>query len=160
MFQKIVSNLKGNWPLVGFLVIGLIAFVSSPSKSEQDPLETVTAPASVDTYIPAGHVLVPIEVANAESLASLVGDMGGVVDLYLASNDTQKGGLKVGSKLKLLRAPLNPQQYAVLVKDSESPRLLSFSGPFIAVVQNPEARGNSVTPASAPRKAVRIEYQN
>ena len=145
---------------MGFLVIGLIAFISSPSKSEQDPLETVAPPASVDTYIPAGHVLVPIEIANAESLASLVGDMGGVVDLYLASNDTQKGGLKVGSKLKLLRAPLNPQQYAVLVKDSESPRLLSFSGPFIAVVQNPEARGNGVTPASAPRKAVRIEYQN
>lgn len=161
MLQKTLSNLKNNWPLVGFLLIGLVAFISSPSKSENtDPLQTVAAPASVDTFIPAGYVLVPIEIANAESLASLVGDMGGVVDLYLTSNDPQKAGHKVGSRLKLLRAPLNPQQYAVLVKDSESPRLLGFTGPFVAVVQNPNAPSRGITPAKSRQKTVRIEYQN
>lgn len=160
MFQKTISKLKSNWPLTGFIVLGLVAFVTSPSKEISDPLETVRAPTSVDTFIPRGHVLVPIELANAESLASLVGDLGGVVDLYLASNDRQKGGLKVGSKLKLLRAPLNPDQYAVLVKDSESPRLLSFAGPFIAVVQNPEEKGTEVTTTSSAAPRLRIDYYN
>nr|BFD60794.1 hypothetical protein CKG001_29010 [Bdellovibrio sp. CKG001]BFD64207.1 hypothetical protein BdHM001_28880 [Bdellovibrio sp. HM001] len=159
MFQKTLSQLKSNWPLTGFILVGLVAFISSPKSEKEDALQTVPSPASVDTYIPRGFVLVPLEISNAESLASLVGDMGGVVDLYLASNDRQKGGLKVGSKLKLLRAPLNPDQYAVLVKDTESPRLLSFNGPFIAVVQNPEEKGTEVTKStSVPR--LKVEYQN
>ncbi|MNL69084.1 hypothetical protein D3C87_1938990 [compost metagenome] len=64
----------------------------------------------------------------------------------------------MGSKLKLLRAPLNPQQYAVLVKDAESSRLLSYSGPYLAVVQNPDAKGQGVTQSG--KASVRIEYQN
>lgn len=159
MFQKIHIALKSNLTLVAFVLLGAVAFFASADKKQRDPLETHKAPASVDTYIPRGHVLVPIEVSNAESLTSLLGDMGGVVDLYLASNDRQKGGLKVGSKLKILRAPLNPEQYAVLVKDSESPRLLSFSGPFIAVVQNPDEKGTEVRTTSAPRK-IHVDYQN
>lgn len=159
MFQKTLSQLKSNWPLAGFILVGLVAFISSPKTEKEDALQVVPSPASVDTYIPRGFVLVPLEISNAESLASLVGDMGGVVDLYLASNDRQKGGLKVGSKLKLLRAPLNPEQYAVLVKDTESSRLLSFTGPFLAVVQNPDEKGTEVTKsASTPR--LKVDYQN
>ncbi|MBO9667132.1 MAG: hypothetical protein J7501_10000 [Bdellovibrio sp.] len=144
---------------MGFLLLGAIAFLSSQKKDPDTSSQDSTAPSkSVDTFIPRGTVLVPLELANAESLSSLVGDMGGVVDLYLAANETRKGGLKVGSKLKLLRAPLNPQQYAVLVKDSESTRLLSYSGPFIAVVQNPDERSTGI--AQEKRKSVSIDYQN
>jgi hypothetical protein len=102
--------------------------------------------------------LVPVELANAESLSSLVGDMGGVVDLYLATAENKKGGLKVGSRLKLLRAPLNPNQYAVLVQENDSSRLLSYAGPFIAVVQNPEAKGNAIRETA--KNTVHIDYQN
>ncbi|UXR64347.1 hypothetical protein EZJ49_14860 [Bdellovibrio bacteriovorus] len=159
MFQRALSQIKNNWPLTGFIVVGLVAFIAGPKSEKEDVLQALPSPASVDTYIPRGFVLVPLEISNAESLASLVGDMGGVVDLYLASNDRQKGGLKVGSKLKLLRAPLNPEQYAVLVKDTESSRLLGFNGPFLAVVQNPDEKGTEVTSsASAPR--LKVDYQN
>jgi hypothetical protein len=145
--------------VIGFLLLGVIAFFSSQQKPPEPSSPEYSAPSkSVDTFIPRGTVLVPLELANAESLSSLVGDMGGVVDLYLAANESRKGGLKVGSKLKLLRAPLNPQQYAVLVKDSESTRLLSYSGPFIAVVQNPDERGTGI--AQQKRKSISIDYQN
>ncbi|KHD89259.1 MAG: hypothetical protein OM95_04780 [Bdellovibrio sp. ArHS] len=142
---------------MAFVVLGLISYFATASTPE--PKDSfIPAPKSVDTFIPRGFSLVPIEIANAESLASLIGDVGGVVDLYLASSERQKGGLRVGSKLKLLRAPLNPQQYAVLIRDSESPRLLSYAGPFIAVVQNPEETGAQLT-SSGPAK-IRVEYQN
>ncbi|WP_295900187.1 hypothetical protein [uncultured Bdellovibrio sp.] len=159
MQQKILIALKNNYLLVAFVCLGLISFFITRPAAEPVQKDTfLPEPKSVDTFIPRGFVLVPIEISNAESLASLVGDMGGVVDLYLASNEKQKGGLKVGSKLKLLRAPLNPQQYAVLVKETESSRLLSYAGPFIAVVQNPDEKGTQLS-SSGPSR-VRVEYQN
>lgn len=159
MQTKIVNLIKNNYLLAAFLVLGLISFLATRSEKQTEEKESfLPEPKSVDTFIPRGYVLVPIEIANAESLNSLVGDMGGVVDLYLTTNETQKGGLKVGSKLKLVRAPLNPQQYAVLVPDEESSRLLSFTGPFLAVVQNPEEKGTKLR-ASGPSR-IQVQYQN
>lgn len=145
--------------LAAFLVLGGLCLIMALSQPrENEPTSFAPAPASVDTFIPRGYVLVPIELANAESLSSLVGDVGGVVDLYLASNEKKPSNLKVGSKLKLLRAPLNPQQYAVLVQDHESSRILSYPGPFIAVVQNPQAQGQEV--ANPRHSLIKVEYQN
>lgn len=157
MKTKLQLLAKNNLMILAFVILGLISYIATRTTSE--PKDTfILEPKSVDTFIPRGFSLVPIEVANADSLASLIGDVGGVVDLYLASTEKQKGGLKVGSKLKLLRAPLNPQQYAVLIRDTESSRLLSYTGPFIAVVQNPEETGAQLT-SSSPAK-IRVEYQN
>lgn len=160
MLSKILEKIKSNYLLYAFICLGVASFffTATPEKIDPQPTSFTPEPQSVDTYIPRGFILVPIEISNAESLSSLVGEMGGVVDLYLASNEKQRGGLKVGSKLKLVRAPLNPQQYAVLVKDSEGSRLLSYAGPFIAVVQNPDEKGNSIAPTGTQR--IRVEYQN
>lgn len=157
MKTKLQLLTKNNLMILAFVILGLISYIATRTTSEPKDM-VIPEPKSVDTFIPRGFSLVPIEVANADSLASLIGDVGGVVDLYLASTEKQKGGSKVGSKLKLLRAPLNPQQYAVLIRDTESSRLLSYTGPFIAVVQNPEETGAQLT-SSSPAK-IRVEYQN
>lgn len=159
MNKKIIDFLRSNHLIVAFFALGALSLVLS-HKEQPAEMPTITEKniTSPDTFIPRGYVLIPLELTNAESLNSLVGDIGGVVDLYLANTEHQKGGLKVGSKLRLLRAPLNPQQYAVLVKENDSPRLLSHAGPFIAVVQNPDEKGNHVS--SAGPSKLRIEYQN
>lgn len=160
MPKNISTLLKNNLLLIAFVLLGGIAFMVRPAAEEKEVPTSFNAAEtkSADTFIPRGFVLVPIEIVNAESLSSLVGDVGGVVDLYLASTEKQKGGLKVGSRLKLLRAPLNPQQYAVLVRDAESVRLLQHPGPFVAVVQNPDAQGSQIS-SSGPSR-VQIDYQN
>lgn len=160
MSEKILHLLKNNHLLVAFVLLGTVSLIlglSARSPSKQIIPETPDL-QSADTYIPAGHVLVPIEVANAEALSSLVGEVGGVVDLYLPQQGNKLGGKKIGSRLKILRAPLNPQQYAVLIKDSEGSKLLSYSGPFIAVVQNPRSQGANLA-TSSPSK-IRVDYQN
>ncbi|HEX7672769.1 MAG TPA: hypothetical protein VF412_01290 [Bdellovibrio sp.] len=145
--------------LISFLGFGVLSFILTFSKGTPPaPVPKEDAPSSVDTFIPKGFVLVPLELANAESLGSLVSDVGGVVDLYLANKDGHKSGLKIASRIKLLRAPLNPQQYAVLVKENESSRLLSMTGPFIAVVQNPDSKGTEV--AQSKKTSIKIDYQN
>lgn len=159
MKRKTLDLLKSNHLIVAFFILGALSILLTfKNRPEKNPMVTEKNATSADTFIPRGYVLVPLELANAESLSSLVGDIGGVVDLFLANTENQKGGLKVGSKLKLLRAPLNPQQYAVLVKESDSSRLLGYAGPFIAVVQNPDEKGNHIS-TTGPSK-LHIEYQN
>ncbi|MDG0815457.1 hypothetical protein [Bdellovibrio svalbardensis] len=144
--------------LAAFLLLGVISMMMSLQKKEENPApQAPDVPNSVDTFIPRGFVLVPIELANAESLSSLVGDLGGVVDLYLPGAE-KKRNVKVAARIKLLRAPLNPNQYAVLIKESDSSRLLSVTGPFIAVVQNPDSKGTEI--AESKKSSVRIDYQN
>ena len=79
-----------------------------------------------------------------------------MVDLYLPQG--KNNSLKVGSKLKILRAPYNPDLYAVLVREQESNKILSHPGPFVAVVQNPNAEGTNLTEISS--RKISIEYQN
>lgn len=158
MHQKIFLTLKNNYLLLGFLCLGVMSLISTQFKADSEmnpPAESTQK--SVDTYIPRGYVLVPLEIANSDSLNSLLGNLGGVVDLYLATNSGSKSGLKVGTKLKLLKAPLNPNQFAVLVREDESPKLLSYTGPFIAVVQNPIEHGTKV---SSRASKIHIDYQN
>lgn len=114
---------------------------------------------SADTVIPNGYVLVPIEIQNIESLASLIGSFG-VIDLFTTAHPGQKSGLRVGRRLKLLRAPLNPQQFAVLVPENEASLILQASGPFFAVIQNPADRRQSeiISDKSNLKKPESVEY--
>lgn len=143
-----------------FIILGVVSIITGLSGKKEVVVQATPAevPPSVDTYIPKGFVLVPLELANADSLSSLVGDLGGVVDLYLAGGNKGKGNFKVASRIKLLRAPLNPQQYAVLIRESDSSKILSMTGPFIAVVQNPDSKGSEV--AQNKKSSVHIDYQN
>jgi hypothetical protein len=95
-------------------------------------------------------VLVPIELQNSESLASLIGSYA-VVDLFRGPNSQ-----RVGKRLKLLRAPMNPQQFAVLVPEGEVSTLLQTPGPFWAAIQNPQQ--NRTSEIASRRKKSRIEY--
>lgn len=123
-----------------------IAFYWDHTSTPNSEVHHIEDPASASTYIPAGFVLVPIEVANYESLDSILGNYG-IVDLYIAPETPGKRAVKVAEHLKILRAPLNPSHFAVLVKDSESANLVEHTGPFTVVVKNPNQSGTEVVNA-------------
>ncbi len=140
--------------LISFVVLIICYFAFSPKKD--GPANSKKEPIYADTMIPKGYVLIPVELANADSMAALM-DQYGVVDLYSGSA-TARGSRKIATKVKILRAPLNPNQYAVLVPDQLSNLIMSTPGPFWAVVQNRETKQDE----NAEKKIhpVRIEYQN
>lgn len=151
-FHKKIPN-KILW--AAFIGLGLLALVL-PVQKEEPATPIDKSVVSADTFIPKGFVLVPIELSNANSLSSLVGEVGGVVDLYLPQ---AKGpSRKVASRLKILRAPYNPDLYAVLVREQESGTILNYTGPFVAVVQNPQAQGQNLSDNKV--KKIQIDYQN
>lgn len=162
-FIEKICNLNSEIKILifSFLFLGILSAVFEFGENKADSLpHNIDSSKSVDTFIPKGFVLVPIELSNADSLSSLIGDLGGVVDLYLTSghDEKRKTNHKVASKLKIIKAPLNPQQYAVLIKEGESSSLLSLPGPFIAIVQNPSSKGSEVTQPNQ-RKSIQVEYQ-
>ncbi len=129
------------------LLMGFIAFLWEKNH-EIAPATVQESPKSVDTYIPAGFVLVPIQISNAEALDSMIGAKG-VVDLFVPDLKRPGRSKKVAEHIKVLRAPLNPNQFAVLAEESASSALVHYEGAYFAVVQNPKTVG---TQFEAPPK--------
>lgn len=138
---------------LGSLILMIILIISS-SLIRASPEEPEVNQFTADTVIPGGFVLVPIEVENKDSLSSLIGQFG-VVDLFATSPAGQRH--KVARRLKLLRAPLNPDQFAVLVPEETAHEVLAIEGSFFVVVQNPEATEGASLKTRKKIKS-RIEY--
>ncbi len=156
MFFK--NKSKFNQAVIFFFVLGLLSLWISYYPVEKSPThsENFNHDESVDTFIPKGFVLVPLDLSNLESLNSFIGQAG-VVDLY-KSKDGQKG-TKVATRVKIIRAPLNPQLFAALVPEEKSSDLLNYNEALFAVVQNKtEASGHIQARKTSVKK--NIIYQN
>ena len=130
--------------VVFFLIVSLLVESSNNKPEEQN--EVITA-ESVDTFIPSGFVLVPIEVQNLASLDSIVGQFG-VVDLY-----TENDKNPLASGLKLIRSPRDPSQFAVMVPEASSKEIVRYSNkPFMVIVQNPNQNKSAVRQATQPTR--------
>ncbi len=102
--------------------------------------EAKTSTDNIDTYIPRGFVLLPIEVENADALDSILG-IRGIVDLFLPSATKGSKAQLVARNVRLLRAPRNPSHFAVLVPESEASTTLAGGGPFWVVVKPVQSGG-------------------
>ena len=126
------------------LIAGFLAFYLDATKaSAVADVHQPEAPEAASTFIPKGFVLVPIEVANFESLDSILGKHG-VVDLYVPASEAHRKPIKVAERIRILRAPLNPGHFAVLTTEAESSMLVSHQGPFTVVVQPDGAVGTKL----------------
>ena len=150
--KMILSQVQKNKALLIAFGIFLLAFIVMNSTSTK--VKAKANPIYADTMIPKGFVLVPIELANVDTISALI-DQFGVVDLY-AGSPTKQGSRKIASRVKVLRAPLNPQQYAVLVPEYLSNQIMKEVGPFWAVVQNRQT--SSDQKPEVYHRPVAIEY--
>jgi len=159
MIRTFISKLPSLKPtqwtwIVAATLAGFMAYyrdVTTPASADVHEPEPVESAA---TYIPAGFVLVPIEVANYESLDSILGKFG-VVDLYIPPQEPNKRARKIAEHIRILRAPLNPSQFAVLAREEDSPRIVSHDGPFLVVVKNPNRSGTGIVIGENRKSKVR-----
>ena len=148
------------WGLIAAGTLAAAIYRENMFQSEGEKPQTSDTEA-VDTFIPAGFVLVPIEVVNYESLDSVLGRYG-VVDLFKTDPQTGERSEKVATRVRILRAPRNPSQFAVLAPESQSQRLVKAGGGFYVVIQNPKQTGTTfeikTNPQTRKRKR-RIEVE-
>ena len=95
---------------------------------------------SLDTFIPKDHVLVPIEVENISALNALI-DKFSLADLYKTNPVTSPGssdntGELIASNIKILRAPLDPNEFAVLIHKSRAKWLMKIGFKYRVVLRN------------------------
>lgn len=149
----------------GFLLLVVTIMFFSQKEEKANPYR------SADTYIPPGFVLVPIEVINRQALDSLLGPYG-VVDLYLPPENSDGGlmngqsesrsagyrmGRKVASRAKILRAPLKPDEFAVLVREVEASQLVHGENSYFVVIQNPNQVGTHIVKPLIRRSRISFE---
>ena len=117
---------------LSFGFVGVIGVFDKPTEIE--------AEVNVDTLIPAGFILIPIEVQNYESLDSLLGKFG-VVDLFKGDG---KDGKLVARNIRILRAPQNPSHFAVLAPESQATSILGNQGNFYVAIKPPRQDGTQI----------------
>lgn len=166
--QRLAQVTPNQWTF--FLAMCFILTGVTVKSMESPPTpatESHDEPGPADTLIPKNHVLVPIEVVNQESLNGLIGSFASV-DLFAvqkASDETGsiRKGRKIASHVKLIRAPLNPQKFAVLVHERQSEAIVSYQGEFFVILQQRGSEvGTMVHPAKQVQKtsAPEISYQS
>ena len=113
------------------------------------PINTETQ--DLDSYIPEGFVLVPIELSNGNSLNGLL-EQKGIVDLY-TGNPAQQKVEKAAESVKIIRSPRNPSHFAVLIPEDKASFLIQHFQSFHAVIQNPkQKKKTAIKPMSKKRK--------
>ncbi len=149
---RLLTHLKLSHLIAAFLVLGVCAFLVDQKDAPQEI--AATDPTSVDTYIPEGMTLIPIEIQNIEALKNILGEFG-VVDLYLPSYDSKASPKKVASGIKIMRAPLNPDVFAVLVRSENAAKIAQHPGAFFVTVLNPKTK-NSNFHSEKPKNRTQI----
>jgi hypothetical protein len=113
--------------------------------------------ATVDTYIPRGFVLVPIEALNYEALDSILGRFA-IVDLYHGGTPEMPAQGLVARNVRLLRAPQNPGHFAILVREAEAAHVLRWGSQFTVIVKRPAEGGTEFVKEAAVQRR-RIIYE-
>ncbi len=153
-------------PLTAWLVltalggIALCFAIEPSSGQETQAAASVSKTSSLDTFIPQGYVLIPIELENYNSVDSILGTYG-IVDLYSAGDGENRKTKPLARRIKILRAPQNPSQFAVLVPEQQAALFFRGQSVFFAAIQNPKETGTSFVnkPASPKSRQVLVFEQ-
>lgn len=137
----------------------IICYVGSLELFKPEPKQNSSYKSKLlqyDTFIPKDHSLLPIEIANSQSLDSLLGSHA-IVDLFVRTKGSGSGLKRVANKIKILRAPKNPNVYAVLCHRSETEKIYKYPGPFYVSLLNPKSTGTNFV---NKKRVKRIEVDN
>jgi hypothetical protein len=162
-FEKLFDPSRPKWiyfSIVLFAIAGI--FTANFPRSGTDKISSETDFVnSTDTYIPNGYVLVPLEISNAIAVSSLMGQYT-FVDIYTTSGTDGSPQKIIAQGLRMIRAPHNDEQFAVLVAESEHELIQHLSEQVFVVIKNPKSKQNEMvikeTKPSIRTPKTRITY--
>ncbi len=91
-------------------------------------------PLRIDTMIPKGFVLIPIEVSNLETLNGVLAQTA-TGDIYYRANNES---ILVARFLQILRSPRNPNRISLLAPEHMASKIFKYKGPFFVAIKNPK----------------------
>lgn len=117
-FQNLYIMNPQGFQIVGIILLSLVTlllfhWISGTSQLPHGaPEESIEA----STFIPENHTLIPIKLINQNSLSPMIENFGWI-DLYSVKkiNSDHVKGKKIVKKIRILRAPLDPDQFGIIV---------------------------------------------
>ncbi|MBT4760083.1 MAG: hypothetical protein HOO06_00155 [Bdellovibrionaceae bacterium] len=138
----------------------VIILIYSSSQSSNSPTDApIKMNTSLDTVIPQGFVLIPIEIINAKAIDDLIQNFG-VVNLYAKSKNTNylnSQYLPVATGIKIIRSPKNPSVFAVLSPENSAYKIVRATGPFTVTIHNPKNNTTSFKKEKKKKRKIIIE---
>lgn len=132
-------------------LVGILIWLAAPGDPPLEGKAERGRIPSIDTFIPMGYTLIPIEIQNRESLDSVFGSHG-LVDLYTVDPSGQPR--QIARRIKMMRSPKNPQVFAVLANESQAPSIAGQSGPIFVTVLSMKSSGQ---PEKATKRQSRFQ---
>lgn len=165
LFSKIksyqeIKNLYQKHPWILLIPLAGVCFFTlnfSPEVSTGSPLPKVSEP-NIDTLIPKGHLLIPIQIKNMSTLQNLMGRFA-TVNLYQQPSQQKTSSKKqhlVARHVRLIRSPRNPNLFAVLILEGQAQHILRYETPFIVALQSPSSDGTKFVTNSKKRRKIII----
>ena len=134
-----------------FLLVFSIVPKFLPVSSKKTP-----APPSLDSLVPKGFVLMPLEIRNSPDIQNIIGSYG-VVDLYAYSANTGLPEILAASALKVLPPSTEEGSFTALVPEKSAIHLFSYTESFYAVIQNPQKTGSKIYKKEKKKSLIVIE---
>ena len=116
----------------------LLALISLITQKSTSTITTKNHIMGIDTSIPIGHSLIPIEIKNLSQISSLIGDYG-VVSVF----ETGNHNLPIAQGVRLIRSPLDKSHFALLAPQQKSHIILNSKQPFYITILNPKSFSNT-----------------
>ena len=127
------------------MISGIFAYSQADFNKKPPMIE-----GDIDTYIPNGFVLLPIDLNNADALEGILQEKG-MVDLY-TSRGSHISVETVAKSVKIIRSPKNPNLFAILIPEKQASILIQRAQSFHAVVRNPKHAQTQISPIKMKRK--------
>ena len=152
--KKYFAKNKGSALIVlGVFLLSLISHFLPALKGREDE---AARPESLDSLAPEGFVLIPVEIANGEDIAHIIGSHG-VADLYSYSPGAGLPKDLAARSLKIISPETEDGSFVVLAPEKEAPYLFQHGSPFYAVIQNPGKKGSRIYKKKNRKKLTLIE---
>lgn len=129
-----------------FLGILSLQWINHNNSAEKHQFEK---PEALETYIPLGFTLIPIEILNVEQLQSMIDDRA-VVDLFTPGNP-----LSVAKAVKLVRSPMDENVFGILVEDNLAQSIMKYGNQFVVAIKNRQSK----KPAPKQNRKRQIYYE-
>lgn len=139
-----------------FLIIFSLVFLSLFSSFLSSDSQAPQNHFFLDSMVPKGFVLIPIEINNGKDIMSIMGQYG-VIDLYAYSKYTGLPEKQAASVLKVFPPKEEEGHFVALVPEKEAVNLFEYSDSFYAVVQNPKKNGSKIYKKKKNKSLVVIE---
>lgn len=133
-----MKELKKNWPYLLFGLVALLFLIVKESQSST-PRGTVES-IDLQTFIPKGFVLVPLQLKNSQKLDSILGSHA-IVSLYKSKDNITH---LVGQNIRILRSPKNPKLFAVLSPQDKAKNFLDPLADYSVALQGPQKSGTKI----------------